>query len=130
MSDQQQSMHAIAGSVLTPADHAVMGAQLGQAGLADAEVSNLMRLIEETAFQQAKAAARNTALSLMPVLTKLIQDTHYNGAMEIHRRLSNKLGGFGGVTAHRGCAQIAWDVAQATPRHVPPAASPIIGSVR
>lgn len=130
MTESQQSMNAIAGQVLSPTDHMVVGAQLGQAGLSNAEVSNLIGLIERTALEMATRAARDTALSIIPVLTKLIQDTHSQAALEIYRRISNKTGGFGGVTMHQACARIAWDVSQQSPRHVPAPATPIMGSVR
>jgi hypothetical protein len=125
-----QSMSALAADIFTPADHAVLGAQLGQAGLNETEVSNLMRLIEDTAYTQAKAAARATALNLVPVFMKLLADTHRETALEIHRRLANRTGGLGGVTLHARCADIAHQVAMSTPRHVPPSAHPIVGSIR
>jgi hypothetical protein len=130
MSDPQQSMNALAGQVLTPTDHVVIGAQLGQAGLNNSEVSNLIGLIERTAQEMALKAARDTALSIVPVITKLIADTHQQAALEIYRRITNQTGGFGGVTVHRKCAQIAWDVSQSVPRHVAVSATPILGSVR
>lgn len=124
------SMPAISGQILTPGDHMVAGAQLGQAGFDEAEVSNLMRLIEERAFQEAKQAARNTAMSMLPLLTDMIKRTHAATAMEIYRQLSNQTGGWGGTTIHAKCARIAYNVASSIPRHEAPAAEPIIGSVR
>jgi hypothetical protein len=130
MTQPQQSMNALVGQILTPADHMVMGGQLSQAGIDDAEISNLIGLIERTASENARQAARDTALSLLPVFIDLIKKTHATTDMDIHRRLTNKTAGFGGLVTHRDCAQIALDVANGTPSHVPAQARPIIGSIR
>lgn len=125
-----QSMNALAAQVVSPADHAVLGGQLGQAGFEPTEISNLLRVVEDAVTEHARTAGRQAALSLMPVLINMVIETHRQAAMEIHRRIANRTVGLGGITLHQRCAQIAWDVAQQTPRHIPAAARPIIGSVR
>jgi hypothetical protein len=127
--DQQQQV-ALSGHVFTPADHAVFGGELGKAGFDSNEISELMGFIERESTTAAMTAARQVALAVANKIVSTIQLTHYNTSMEIYRRLSNKNGGTGGILGHRGCCQIAFDVANAVPRHGPAPAQPIIGSPR
>lgn len=124
-----QSMEALAGTVITPTDHAILGGQLGQAGFSDAEISNLMGLIERKATETAMKGSREVALSIITVMVDLLVRTHRAAGMEIYRQLCNKTGGMGGTTLHRNCAQIALTVANGSPRHAPVPAVPIVGSV-
>src|SRR5262245_11866593 len=117
--NEQQSMHALAQQVISPTDHAVMGGEMARSGLSGTEISNLVGLIERVAVDQAANAARSTALALIPILTKLVQDTHRSTAMEIHRLLSKRAAGFAGLVTHRDCADIALAVANTPPRHAP-----------
>jgi PIN domain nuclease of toxin-antitoxin system len=120
----------LSGQVFTPADHAVFGGQLGKAGFTSTEISELMGAIEREAMTAAMNAGRQVALAAVNRIVQTISLTHYNTAMEIYRRLSNKNGGTGGIIGHRACCQIAFDVANSLPTHAPAAASPIIGSPR
>lgn len=118
MSQPQQSMAALAGTVISPADHAVLGAQMASAGLSESEVSNLIGLVERAALEAAHDAARWVALSVAPVMMKLVRDTHKAAAMEVYRRVSKKSAGLAGLITHKDCAQIALDVANNAPNHV------------
>lgn len=125
-----QSMEALTGTVISPTDHAILGGQLGAAGFSDAEISNLMGVIERKSIEVATKGAREVALSTITILVDMLVKTHRAAGMEIYRQLCNQTGGMGGTTLHRKCANIALTVANGSPRHAPVAAAPIIGSVR
>lgn len=127
--NQPQSV-ALSGQILSPADHAVFGGRLGAAGFTAMEISELMGKIEREATVAAMSAARQVALSIANQIVATVERTHYNAAATIHQRICDRNGGTGGIGFHRRCAQIALDVAHATPSHVPPPAQPIIGSPR
>ena len=125
-----QSMEALSGTVISSTDHAILGGQLGGAGFNEAEISNLMGLIERKAFEVSQQGAKQVAMSVVTIMVDLIARTHRSAALEIHRQLANQTGGLGGVSVHRKCANIAWTVANSSPRHVAVSAEPVIGSIR
>lgn len=119
----------VSGQILTPADYAMMGGELARAGLSRSAISDMMGRIERSVRRASQAAARQTCLELLADLTTMVQETHQAAAMEIYRQITNRTGGFGGLT-HRTCADIAYRVAQGAPRQDPPPAQPILGSLR
>lgn len=124
-----QSMEALAGTVISPTDHTILGGQLGSAGFSDSEIANLMSLIERKSLEASQKGAREVALSIVTVMVDLLTRTHRAAGMEIYRQLCDQTAGMGGTTLHRKCARIAWTVAQGTPRHAPVPAAPILGSI-
>lgn len=116
----QQSMAAVAATIHTRTDHAVLGAQMGTAGLSEAEVSNLFGLIERQVRDGSSDLARTTTLSIMPIVLKLIQDTHKATAMAIYHRLKARNDKTMGIISHNACCQVALDVYNTIPSHIPP----------
>ena len=110
----QQSMQALASTVNTSTDFAVLGVGLSNGGVNGAEVSNLIGLIERLTAD----AGKSVAVALLPVLTKLLEDTHKAACLEIMRQLQVANGGK--WSNHDACAQVAWNVAQMRPSHVVP----------
>jgi hypothetical protein len=132
----QQQMQPVAhpsqpltGQIMTPADVALIGGQLGAAGYTQVQIGEIMGMVEREAFAAAQEVARRVSMAVMSKMTEAVQRVHTNAAMEIHRQLSNEQLGFGGLLAHRKCAAIALNVANTAPRQMPPP-PPIIGSVR
>lgn len=133
MSQPQQAIDpgpSISGHILSPTEYAIFGTKLGAAGFSQQLVSEMMGRMERRAMQLAVGMATTLVTETVSDLAGTIQRVHYNSATEVHRQISNRMGGFGGVTAHRRCAEIAWAVANGTPLHAPIPASPIVGSVR
>jgi len=124
-----QQGQVVSGQILTSADYAMIGGELARAGLSRSAISDMMGRIERTVDRVARTAARECALELLADITVMVQETHRASAMEVHRQISNKTLGFGGL-AHRACAQIAYNVAESMPRQAPPPAQPILGSLR
>lgn len=118
------------GSILTPADYAMIGGSLGQAGYSQDAISSLMGAIERASLKAAQQAARSVAMEMLPMLTGAIAATHQTAADEIYRRITNQSYGLGGVLAHRKCANIALEVRQSAPRQTPLPAQPILGTLR
>jgi hypothetical protein len=102
--------------ILTEADYAMIGVQGANAGLDEVGVSNLIALVEREAFSAAQAAARQTAMSIVPGLLELVRNVHAATAEHIAGRLSNQAMGFG-ATVHRRCVDIARSERYAVPRH-------------
>jgi hypothetical protein len=126
--DQHQSQ-PITGQIMTAADVALVGGQLGAAGYSQVQIGEIMGMVEREAFAAAQEVARRVAMAVMGRMTESVQRAHSYAAMEIHRQLTNKTMGFGGMITHRDCAAIALNVANSAPRQLPPA-PPIHGSVR
>lgn len=118
------------GQLLSPADYAMIGGSLGQAGYSQDAISSLMGAIERSAVKAAQQAARAVAFEMLPLLTAAIQATHTAATGEIYRQITNRMGGVGGVLGHRQCAQIALNVGAAAPRQTPVPAQPIVGTIR
>jgi len=119
----------LTGQIMTPADVALIGGQLGAAGYSQVQIGEIMGMVEREAFAAAQEVARRVAMAVMSKMTEAVQRVHSNAAMEIHRQLTNKTLGFGGMVTHRHCAEIALTVANSAPRQLPPP-PPIHGSVR
>lgn len=107
-------MGALAGSVVSRTDYAVLGASMGSAGFTEAEVSNFLGLLERGVRDGSAKLARETALSLMPIVLNLIKEAKRGTALEIYHRIKGKTGGFG-IISHSNCCQIALDVAGIKP---------------
>lgn len=129
---QQQVTHPaqpLTGQIMTPADVALIGGQLGAAGYTQVQIGEIMGMVERECWAAAQEVSRRVALTVMSKMTEAVQRVHSNAAMEIHRQLVNQDMGFGGMFRHRNCAAIALTVANTAPRQMPPP-PPIHGSVR
>ncbi len=119
---------ALTGTVLTAADMARLGGELARAGFGDQQIQLVMSEITAAVEQAAAIASQTVALKMLNIVSGLVQNTHNAAAMEVYRRITNKTGGWGGLT-HRNCADIAWQVAQSIPRQAPPPATTTRGPV-
>lgn len=118
------------GHILSPADYAMIGGSLGQAGYSQDAISSLMGAIERASLKAAQTAARSVAMEMLPMLTGAIAATHQTAADEIYRQITNQSFGLGGVLAHRKCANIALAVRNQAPRQTPLPIQPILGTLR
>ena len=108
---------AVGARVLSEGDYAVIGAQAAQAGFDQQQISHLLATVERAAFHSAQAAARQTAMAIVPALLDTIRNTHVTTAQRIATKLGALTGGFGGMVTHRKCVEIATAEAWIPPTH-------------
>jgi hypothetical protein len=129
MTADSLNINTLPAAVNSPADYAGLGGLLAAGGYTATQISEIMGLVERSSFNAAQRASREVALAVVERMAVTLQSVHRNAALEVWRQISNRTGGWGGVTVHRECANIALRVANSAPNttYVQDA---IIGSVQ
>lgn len=89
--------------ILTPAEQAVLGAQMAQAGLEELEITALLGLIEQETQKAAAVAARQTALGVASAIMKLVRLTHDATCQRIYTKIQAQTSSMWGQSLHRNC---------------------------
>jgi len=116
---QADQATTVSGHLLTPAEYAMLGAQMSQqAGWTQEQIAAFFEEMNRAVLDAAARAARDCVMKLVPATLKMTNDIHNATALEIMRRIQARQAGFG-VLSHAACAQICMDVAQEAPRTRP-----------
>lgn len=105
-------------NVLDPSTMAQIGHMAQEAGFDVAETTNLIGLVNETAFNAARDAAVRAAMAMMPRLLTAVRGVHEQAALRTGQRISEQIvalnGGMnrGMLSNHTNCVNAAVTVAQ------------------